>query len=152
MAWAWGGMFLIALILWLEVRRRQLKDYTREDSSKRLRLHTRVVKALISILAAIVTHILLFTFLSGRTTCAVTLGAEDIDPQVGRCVMRIWNGFKITYPGAFFAGTQVQVPHPGGAPVMDTWNQFLSPPFLIPAVAGFFVGLILWAAWARSGR
>jgi hypothetical protein len=59
-------MFLIALILWLEVRRRQLKDYTREDSSKRLRLHTRVVKALISILAAIVTHILLFTFLSGR--------------------------------------------------------------------------------------
>jgi hypothetical protein len=31
-----GGVILIALILWLEARRRQLKDYAREDSSKRL--------------------------------------------------------------------------------------------------------------------
>jgi hypothetical protein len=31
-----GGVILIALILWLEVRRRQLKDYIREDSPKRL--------------------------------------------------------------------------------------------------------------------
>jgi hypothetical protein len=107
------------------------------------------MKSLISILAGIVTHILLSTYLSGRTTCAVRVGAEGIDPQVGRCVMRLWNGFKITYPGAFFADTQVQVPHPGGVPAMDTWKQFLSPPFLIPAVAGLLVGMILWAVWAR---
>jgi hypothetical protein len=112
--------------------------------------HTGLVKTLTSILAGIVAHILLFTYLSGRTTCAVTLGAEDTNPQVGKCVMRIWNGFKVTYPGAFFADTQVQVPHPGGVPVLDTWKQFLSPPFLIPAVAGLLVGLILWTIWART--
>jgi hypothetical protein len=30
-----GGMILVALFLWLEVRRRKLKDYTREDSRRK---------------------------------------------------------------------------------------------------------------------
>jgi hypothetical protein len=30
-----GGVVLIALLVWLEARRRQLKDYAREDSSKK---------------------------------------------------------------------------------------------------------------------
>jgi hypothetical protein len=31
-----GGVVLVALLVWLEVRRRQLKDYAKEDSTKRL--------------------------------------------------------------------------------------------------------------------
>jgi hypothetical protein len=29
-----GGVILVALFLWLEARRRQLNDYTREDSRR----------------------------------------------------------------------------------------------------------------------
>jgi hypothetical protein len=30
-----GGVIIVALFLWLEVRRRRLKDYIREDSTRR---------------------------------------------------------------------------------------------------------------------
>jgi hypothetical protein len=46
------------------------------------------VKALVSILAGIVTHSLLFAYLAGRTTCAArisSLGYEDL----GKCVMSV---------------------------------------------------------------
>ncbi len=95
------------------------------------------MRTLISILAGIVTHILLFTYLSGRTTCAVTIQVER-SPQPGDCFVRFWDNLRITYPG--------------GLPVTDTWGQVLSPPFLIPAVAGLLMGVILWAAWARKQR
>jgi hypothetical protein len=108
-----------------------------------------VVRTLVSILAGIVTHIVLFTYLSGRTTCAVTIGGEG-DAQVGDCFMTVWDNLGITYPGGLFlTDVQEKVTHPGGLPMTDTWQQFLSPPFLIPAVAGLLVGLVLWAVWAR---
>src|ERR671915_661881 len=108
------------------------------------------MKTLISILAGIVTHILLFTYLSGKTSCAVTISGEG-DAQVGVCVMTFWDNLRVTYPGGLFL-TEVQerIASPDGLPVSDTWRQALTPPFLIPAMAGLLVGLILWALWARS--
>jgi hypothetical protein len=134
----YGGPLLIAAVAGLLVALLLWAVWARTEEG-----HTVVVKTLISILGGIVTHILLFTYLDGRTTCAVTVGAEDIDPQVGRCVMRIWDGFKVTYPG-----TQAALSSPGGS-VSESWRQLLTPPFLIPGVAGLLVGVILWAAWAR---
>jgi hypothetical protein len=110
------------------------------------------VRTLISILAGIVTHILLFTYLSGRTTCAVTIQVER-SPQPGDCFVRFWDNLRITYPGdLFLTDARSKVTYPGGLPVTDTWGQVLSPPFLIPAVAGLLMGVILWAAWARKQR
>ena len=108
------------------------------------------MRTLVSILAGIVTHILLFTYLSGRNTCAVTIGGEG-DAQVGDCFMTVWDNLRFTYPGGLFlTDVQGKVAPPRDLPVTHTWQQFLSPPFLIPAVAGLLVGLILWAVWARK--
>jgi hypothetical protein len=108
------------------------------------------MKTLISILAGIVTHILLLTYLSGKTTCAVTISVEG-DAQVEECVMTFWDSLRMSYPGGLFlTEAQEGIAYPDGLPVSDTWKQFLSPPFLIPAVAGLLVGLILWGLWARK--
>jgi hypothetical protein len=108
------------------------------------------VRTLVSIFAGIFTHITLFTYLSARTTCAVTVRVERA-PQVGDCLMTFWDNMRISYPGALFM-TDVQegITPPGGLPVTDAWRQVLTPPFLVPAVAGLLVGLLLWAVWARK--
>jgi hypothetical protein len=91
------------------------------------------VKALVSILAGIVTHSLLFAYLAGRTTCAArisSLGYEDL----GKCVMRVSPDFdRISFHITWDAGD---------------WPITFLPGYAIPAV-GLVVGLILWATWAR---
>lgn len=65
--------------------------------------------------------------------------------------MTFWDNMRISYPGALFmTDVQEKIAHPEGLPVTDAWRQALTPPFLVPAVAGLLVGLLLWAVWARK--
>ena len=64
--------------------------------------------------------------------------------------MTFWDNMRISYPGALFmTDVQEKIADPGGLPVTDAWRQTLTPPFLVAAVAGLLVGLLLWAVWAR---
>jgi hypothetical protein len=87
------------------------------------------MKTLITILAGIVTHSVVFTYLSDRTLCAARL-ADGGGERFGECVMRVLPRFPLTWHA-------------------DTWSIVFLPGYLIAAVAGLLVGLILWAIWAR---
>jgi hypothetical protein len=89
------------------------------------------MKSLISILAGVVTAGLFFAYLGTGTSCLVShpLGVQGREVYE-ECVMRVLPGYSITWDGG-------------------AWPYPFLPAYLLPAVTGLLVGLILWAVWAR---
>ena len=97
------------------------------------------MKTLISILAGIVTHSVVFTYVADRTTCAARVSASAKGPDLGKCVMTVLPDFDPTESRVILHLTWDS----------DTWPISFLPVYVTAAVAGLLVGLILWAAWAR---
>jgi hypothetical protein len=88
------------------------------------------VRRIITLLAGLLTTIVLFIYLAGRTSWLERFVAGE-RVWVGDCVMRVLPGYRITYPGDW--------PIPPEVPVIA-----------LSASAGLLVGLILWVTWAKS--
>ena len=96
------------------------------------------MKPLISILAGIVTHSVVFTYLADRTTCAARITSARFR-ELDKCVMTVLPDFDPTSSRVIF-----HITWDG-----DTWPTTFLPGYVIAAVAGLLVGLMLWALWAR---
>lgn len=99
-------------------------------------------RSLVTILAGIVTHSVVFTYLADRTTCAARVSATARGPDLGKCVMRVLPDFDPTESRMVLRITWDS----------DTWPVTFLPGYVIAGAAGLLVGVILWGLWARRSR